>query len=202
MNEASFDQVLPAYDDPSAVRLRYWRGVKDRFVRFWVAVGGISVVIAIALIFFYLLYTVLPLFRPARIELVARYPVPGGINVRTLYLATEEYAELGLRLTSEGKALFFRVQDGRIVSEGPLTIERGVAITSAAAGDPSQAVVALGFANGTALMFKHRYKVTYPDDKRHLTPQLSYPLGEIAVKIDDAGQPLIRLTVQSTDQQT
>ncbi|HYY16126.1 MAG TPA: hypothetical protein VE965_05715, partial [Gammaproteobacteria bacterium] len=58
LNEADLDHVLPAYDDPSAVRVRQWRGVKDRFVRFWVAVGGISVVIVIALIFFYLLYTV------------------------------------------------------------------------------------------------------------------------------------------------
>ncbi|HZC01203.1 MAG TPA: phosphate ABC transporter permease, partial [Gammaproteobacteria bacterium] len=101
MNEASFDQVLPAYDDPSAVRLRHWRGFKDRFVRFWVAVGGLSVIIALVLIFFYLLYTVLPLFRPAHIEPVASYPVPGGTQVQTLYLAAEEYAELGLRLSLE-----------------------------------------------------------------------------------------------------
>jgi phosphate transport system permease protein len=203
MNEASFDQVLPAYDDSSAVRLRYWRGLKDRLVRIGVAVGGISVIIALVLIFFYLLYTVLPLFRPAHIEPVASYPVPGGTQVQTLYLAAEEYAELGLRLSLEGKIRFFRIKDGTIASERQLAIEPGVAITSVAAGDPSQGMVALGLANGTALLFKPVYTVTYPDNKRRLKPQLSYPLGETAVKVvDDPGQALTGLTVQSTDEQT
>jgi len=45
----------------------------------------ISVIVAIALIFFYLLYVVMPLFLPVDIEQVASYDVPGGTRDQTLY---------------------------------------------------------------------------------------------------------------------
>ncbi len=202
MNEVSVDQILPAYDDPAAVRRRRWRGFLDRLMRTCVAVGGISVIIAIALIFLYLLYEVLPLFRSAYVERLASYPVPGGVKSGTLYLATEEYSELGLRLSADGRALFFRANDGSIVSEQPLAVEPAAEITSIAAGDPSQAAVALGFANGTALFLKHSYQITYPNNERQITPELLYPLGEAALTIDEAGKPLLKLTVQSNEEQT
>lgn len=171
-------------------------------MRYSVAIGGLGVIIAIALIFLYLLYTVLPLFRPARVEQVASYPIPGGVKTNTLYLATEEYEELGLRLSSNGRVLFFRLEDGRLVSAPRLPLEKSAAITAVAAGDPSQATVALGFSDGTALVLNPVYKVTYPNDQRRITPGLRYPLGETALKIDDRGQALIRLAAQGNDQQT
>ena len=39
-----------------------WRLVKDSLARYGVIVGGLGVIVAIVLIFFYLLYVVLPLF--------------------------------------------------------------------------------------------------------------------------------------------
>ena len=50
-----------------------WRLLKDRSVSLGMGVGGVSVIVAIALIFFYLLYVVVPLFMPADIEQVANF---------------------------------------------------------------------------------------------------------------------------------
>jgi len=61
-----------------------WRLLKDRGISFGMGVGGVSVIAAIALIFFYLLYVVLPLFLPADIEQTASFDVPGGGRDHTL----------------------------------------------------------------------------------------------------------------------
>ena len=88
-----------------------WRLLKDRIARHAVALGGIGVIIAIVLIFFYLLYVVVPLLRPAQAEAVASYSLPGS-EADTLYLAMEEQAEVALRIASDGQATFFSIAAG------------------------------------------------------------------------------------------
>ena len=45
-----------------------WRMLKDHIARHAVGIGGISVIIAIILIFVYLLYVVIPMFEGAEIR--------------------------------------------------------------------------------------------------------------------------------------
>ena len=54
-----------------------WRSRKDRVVRWLIAVGGVSVILAVVLIFFYLLWVVFPLFLPAGARVEAPLSVPG-----------------------------------------------------------------------------------------------------------------------------
>ena len=109
------EKILPRYHDPAAVRHRLWRHIKDVVTEKCMAVGGISVIIAIVLIFFYLLYIVLPLFKPATMERVAEYPPPGDETSETLYVAIEEHNEIGLAITSDARAVFFRTNDGTLM---------------------------------------------------------------------------------------
>ena len=53
--------------------LMRWRMLKDHIARHAVGIGGISVIIAIVLIFVYLLYVVIPMFEGAEIREVATY---------------------------------------------------------------------------------------------------------------------------------
>lgn len=57
-------------------RYRNWRMLKDRVFGWTMAIGGIGVIIAIVMIFFYLFYVVVPMFAGARIEQVAKYQLP------------------------------------------------------------------------------------------------------------------------------
>jgi phosphate transport system permease protein len=180
---------------------RRWRLLEDRWTRQLMAAGGVAVIITLLLIFVYLLYVVLPLFRPASIEAVAAYPLPGG-PAKTLALATEEYAEIGLRLTADGRAVFFRTTDGQVIAKERLAIPDGVEITSQSAGDPRAATLAVGLSNGTALVFRHRYRVSFPNDVRTLKPEIHYPLGPTPLAVDGEGRALTRLAVQHQDQQT
>ncbi len=175
--------------------------MQDRWTRILMAAGGIGVIVTILLIFVYLLAVIVPLFESASVAPEASYPVPGGPG-RTLWLCTEEYAELGLRVTGDGRALFFKTRDGQLVAEQRLALPAGVRITSHAAGDPRAAILALGLSNGTALIFGHRYRVSFPNDVRTLTPEIRYPLGAAPLSVDTEGQALARLALQSREQET
>jgi len=177
-----------------------WRLFKDSIVRVGMGVGGVSVIIAIALIFFYLLYVVLPLFLPADIERLARYDVPGGDAESTLYLAMEEQNEIAMRLTGTGRVIFFKTQDGRLLSEQALPLAETIGVSSWASGDKSTALLALGFADGRALALRHVYHVTFPDNVRLISPAIEYPLGDEALLIDEQGAALQHLAVQSNEE--
>ncbi|MDU2874693.1 MAG: phosphate ABC transporter permease, partial [Pseudomonas aeruginosa] len=56
------------FNTPALQRKRRIRALKDRLTRWYVLVGGLAVLAAITLIFFYLAYVVLPLFRGADLE--------------------------------------------------------------------------------------------------------------------------------------
>ncbi len=176
--------------------------VKDALTRYAVGVGGISVIIAIVLIFFYLLFVVLPLFQSAEVEKRANYNAPGSVHDETLYLAMEEQGEIGVRFTRSGHAIFFELASGKQISDERLPIPQDTEVTSFAKGQMDQGLIALGLSNGQAVVLRHIYKVTYPDDKRQITPGIKFPLGESPLQIAPDDIALTHLAFQSNDEGT
>ncbi|MEC9339909.1 MAG: ABC transporter permease subunit [Pseudomonadota bacterium] len=171
----------------------------DRAARYGIAFGGISVIVAIVLIFFYLLYVVYPLFVPADAEPLADYAVPQATAGETLLLAVEEQGEVGLRLTRGGQAVFFETASGRVIKTAALPLPPGSRITAFAAGVPESGVFALGLDSGALLLVRHVYKTAYAQDgTRSITPTLAYPYGE--APLDLAPEALVAVGVQSSDQ--
>ena len=192
------NSVLPAPNSPVAIRRRAWREFKDRIARYGVAFGGLSVIFAIVLIFFYLLYVVMPLFYGADIETKATFT--SKANTAT-HVTLNEYNDVGLSLDMQGQAHFFAADTG-ITMLAPALPLAEAAITSFSKGAPSTGVFAYGFADGQALVFKQEYKISYPNDKRTITPRIEFPVGEAALSIDSKGQPLQLLSVQGNEEQT
>lgn len=89
------------------------RQIKDRIMTWSMGLGGISVIVAIVLIFFYLLYVVYPMFIPAHMERASEYTMPAADQDKTLHLAIEEQNELGARFTEKGTVIFFNTQTDR-----------------------------------------------------------------------------------------
>ena len=202
MNSSGDNQTAGLFTSEASASHRRRRMVKDTLTRYTVGVGGISVIIAIVLIFFYLLFVVLPLFQSANVEKRASYSVPGGTQDETLYLAMEEQAEIGVRFTTSGKALFFDLTNGDLILDERLSIPEGVSITSFAKGQMDQGIIALGLSNGQALVLRHIYRVTYPNDKRQITPQIKYPLGDAPLEIVSDEIALTQIAFQSNEEQT
>ncbi|WP_067987853.1 ABC transporter permease subunit [Neptuniibacter pectenicola] len=186
------------FNTPSAKRNRSIRALKDKFASVGIAFGGISVIVAILLIFFYLLYEVAPLFESADIERwqennqqVAPYSVPG--EGKTLYLTMEEQAEIGLRITDSGQLVFFNTLNGDVIKQESLNVPAGATVTSFAIASEYSGIFALGFSNGEAIVFKQTYKSTYPDGIRVITPEVAYPLGTAPISISEGPVEVLAL---------
>lgn len=192
--------ILPDFNSAAAVRHRRRRGLSDLVTRYLMTMGGIGVIIAIVLIAFYLLYVVLPMFKPASLEQLASYNVPGEATAETVDYFMEEQHEIGLRVTGNAELNFFNTGDGsRVKTIRPLE-NHPAEITAYSAGDPSQALLAFATGAGEVLLVKHRYEVTYPDDKRKIDPYVTYPLGEAPIKLTE--QPIRLVAAQSDGEQT
>jgi phosphate transport system permease protein len=169
------------------------RAIKDHLLRHVVGVGGISVIIAILLIFFYLFYVVVPMFAAAEARVGGSYALPG--EGQTLHLAMEEQAEIGTRFTGAGKAVFFSTDSGQVIDsiDLPLAAED---VSSFHAVSPALPVVGYGLNDGRLVVARHRYRTSFPNDQRQITPLVDYPLGKEPLLIDDAGQALELLAFQ------
>jgi phosphate transport system permease protein len=197
----SSPSLLPDFNAPAAVSHRRWRGIKDKAARHLMALGGISVLMAIILIAFYLLYVVLPMFRPAHIEVLVQYDLPGNPEESTVYYAIEEQHEIGLRASESGDLYFFKTAEGTLIKSVNLFEAHQDDITAFSAGDPTQGLLAFATGKGTVLLVQHRYRVTYPNDVRLITPAVEYPLENKPVVMDVNKNPIRLIAAQAEDNQ-
>lgn len=179
------------FNTPALQRKRRIRAFKDRLARWCVSVGGLAVLGAITLIFFYLAYVVLPMFQGADIEKRdAVEPVWLADAGAPLLLALEEQNQVGMRLGRDGKIQFFDAQSMAALTSVELPLPAGSEVVSVGEDQPGSHRVALGLSNGQALVFEHTYRISYPNDVKTITPTIVYPFGETPLTIDPQGRPL------------
>lgn len=200
-NEATTGVLLHDFNSPSARNYRKWRHIKDVATRNLMALGGISVIIAIVLIAFYLLYVVIPMFKSAEIKQIATYNTPGDTNTKTLVYAMEEQREVALRLNENGQAVFFSTNNGEIRKTINLNIPEGAVITAISSGDQTEKMLGLGLSDGSIIFLQHTYNVSFPDDVRLITPDIFFPFGEEPIQINETGESVRELSVQYDGEQ-
>ncbi|WP_269619147.1 ABC transporter permease subunit [Zhongshania sp. BJYM1] len=179
----------------TASAYRKWRQVKDGIATVTITAGGISVLFAILLIFFYLLYEIMPLFQSASLEPDAQFNA--GTDSPSLYLAIEEQAEVGFRLDKDGNADFFKLSTGDTLSESHLPLHDADILSFALESEDSR-LFALGLSNGGVLIAKHDYRSSYPNDQRVITPELRYPYGEQTFMLSE-GVGLEQVAISDSD---
>ena len=190
----STDHRMPELDfnTPALKRHRKIRALKDRMAGMGIAIGGSSVILAVLLICFYLLYEVAPLFSSASIDAEASYALPAEDQGESLYLTTEEQAEVGMRVTSNGSIVFFSVADGSVIDT--IKNRRTEKVTAFAVESDTSRLMAFGYDDGKALIVKHDYRTSYPGGIRKITPVVEYPYGEEPVDVADF--PIKKLTIR------
>ncbi len=181
----STDHQMPElnFNTPALKRHRKIRSLKDRMAGMGIAIGGSSVILAVLLICFYLLYEVAPLFSSASIDREASYSLPAEDQGKSLYLTTEEQSEVGMRVTSNGSIVFFSVADGSVIDN--IKNIRSEKVTAFAVESDTSRLMAFGYEDGKALIVKHDYKISYPDGTRKITPVVEYPYGEEPIDVAD-----------------
>jgi phosphate transport system permease protein len=161
-------------------RFHRWRKRKDTIARWLIALGGVGVIVAVVLIFFYLLYVVSPLLQPASAE---RHDITVNADwsgAETAFLAVEEQLELALRVDRSGKAEFVSLLTAEIVYQQAFPVEGSATIVASAAAGEGNGLVALALSDGQVLTFKHEYEMSFEGgiENRAIIPSLSFPYGD------------------------
>ncbi|AOA07431.1 ABC transporter permease subunit [Pseudomonas sp. TMW 2.1634] len=188
------------FNTPELQRKRRIRALKDHLTRWYVFIGGLAVLGAITLIFFFLGYVVYPLFQGADLNAKqAITPVWMQDAGKPLMISVEEQNQVGMRVSDKGMVLFFNVKNGEELSRVNLPLPAGTQVTSLGEDQPGNPVVVLGLSNGQALVFRHSYKVSYPDGKKTITPAIEYPYGETPIALDPQGGALDHVNLSVND---
>ncbi|WP_409524276.1 ABC transporter permease subunit [Nitrincola sp. MINF-07-Sa-05] len=186
--------LLP--DTEARQKLRRKRARRDSTSRWGITIAGYGVVFALAMIFVYLFYEVMPILKGATVTQQATYPLPvqdAGLQ----HLLIERYQELGIQYTDNGQVTFFEADNGNIRSQFDLPIADGVDITSFAHTEVIGGVIAQGLSNGEAIIASHAFDLSFPTDTRVITPKIEYPFGESPITVDPQGMPLTMLALET-----
>ena len=194
MNTASQTQTAISVNRAMSRRL-----LKDRLFKQSMSIGGVSVIIAVSAIFFYLASVVVPLFLPPGVDNRSQFAVPGPVSQATRALTGEEQREIGSRVGDQGAITFFRFGTGEVLAETSVPVPDGVRITSSAIGERRSYSQGFGLSDGRVILVKQGFAVSYPNDKRVITPALDYPVGKEPLAVDPRGQPIRLLGIQQTD---
>ncbi len=191
--QSKLDKALqgPAFEK----RIRR-RNLKDAISKYSISVGGIGVIFAVLLIMFFLLYVVAPLFAPPSIHKAQEYAIPGNQSSETIYYGIDEYQTTAVRFDRAGGLAGFTVNDGNVYLEQQLPLN-GNEITAVTVVDEMARILGLGLSDGSVLFAKYGYDVTYPNDVRTVTPNITYPFGEEPFEMADSAIEL--LTVKSSE---
>ena len=164
------------------------RAIKNRITTVSMAIGGISVILSIVLIFFYLAYVVYPLFNSADMEKIASYPLPASTQGKTLHLAIEEQNKIAVRLTEQAKAIFFNAENGDVVENIDMPLPTKTTVSSFTTSHIAKGVFAFGLSNGQAIVAHHKYATRYTANDKKIIPSLVYPIGESPIDMGVKGK--------------
>ncbi len=171
------------------------RRIKDRFANVTIAFGGVFVIAAIALIFFYLLFESWPLFRQAEFAPARHYAAVAPAR----WVDVDEYNETGVRLTDAGEIQYFRVSDGAVTGSRSLNLPAGVTVASVQHSAVLQGLVGVGLSNGQLLVVKPDYTVDHQGEHPVVTPGVVFPFGETPLPVDDGGKPLTEFALRDDE---
>jgi phosphate transport system permease protein len=194
MNQHTADpQALPARDAPQTLRRQARRLLIDRLVHWLMATGGVLVILAVLLIFVYLLYVVLPIFAPARIEQHAVFDGITAADARAV--AVDEYGSHAVIIDGQARARTVSLADG-VSASLALELPEGVSVSAVSAASAPGNAVAIGLTDGRAVVVGLRFGVSYEGSQRRITPAVTYPLGKEPIVVDEAGRHIEALVVQ------
>ncbi len=205
MNELAkpvIDQNSPPeridFNTPAMLRKRRFRAFKDRLTHWYVAIGGLAVLAAITLIFFYLAYVVAPLFKGASLTAAAPLNAAWMQDAgKPLMIAIEEQNQIGMRISDKGEVIFFDIKGGAELQRVALPLPAGATVVSIGKDQPGAPLIALGLSNGQVLIFRHSYVTTYPGNQKTITPSVAWPFGETPLVLDEAGRAVEHVTVSA-----
>ena len=179
------------------------RELVDSLARYLITFGGVCVIIAITLIFAYLISVVYPLFDSAEIE--SKWTQSHANNQQTipLYSRIDEYQETYTEVFADGRVQHFRVptqnQAGKIIAQPPLEDVAAIQAVTLVGRAPLR--YAWAEEDGYIRFVKHTDQLSYPDDTRLVTPLIEPLYGEDNQRIQVSELDITALAAREIDEE-
>ncbi|WP_404341387.1 ABC transporter permease subunit [Pseudoalteromonas mariniglutinosa] len=174
---------------------------KDRFAKWGISAGGVMVLIALLLIFFYLLYVVQPIFESAKVAKRASFPLSNAEKI--VGLGVEEQTEVAFLLSEKGNVDFYSVEKENFGEKlTTLKAELSSEVSSFASSAPYQGQYAFGLEDGSVVVVVPKFLVTFPNNVRKLSPRLDYPLGDRSLQVDEQGAAISKFAFSHYEDKT
>lgn len=146
------------------------RGLTNRLTEWVVGLGGGAVILSIALIFFYLLWVVAPIFVPASIDAPSRMALT---EQPSLLVDVSENGDAVFRVAANGHLEFYDAENGTPLAafsiDQPATEARRVY--------PNVDLYTVRDESDGLWFAQTRYVVNFAGEVRTLTPKLDFPFG-------------------------
>lgn len=169
------------------------RVLKDKLVKVAVTGGGGLVLVTLLLVFGYLLYVVLPIFTPVTIELKQAFPRNDSAVIYALGL--DEQNEIAYQLDENGQFHFYSLREDDL---GKYLLDYQAFPNTAvmAKSMPSSNAYLLTNEQGQAKIIKPDFIVSYPNNKREITPEIRFPLGNTNIVISDNNKAVEKVSFE------
>jgi len=180
-------------DFASTLQANRKRVIKDKLVKYGVTGGGSLVLVTLLLIFGYLLYVVLPIFAPVSIDVTKSFKRTDSTPIYASGL--DEQNEVGYQLNKNGLLSFFSLRNEdlgqTLLQYQAFENTDKIAKTMVATG-----VYAISNQLGEVKIVEPDFVTSYPNDKRVITPEVRFPLGEESLVVAEDQQPLKRFAFE------
>lgn len=176
-----------------SIKDRSWRqhrrSLVDKFAGSTIGMGGVSVILAIVLIFFYLLWVVAPIFKSAELVSLNQFTLNNSTATEsdksvTKYIAVEESGDLGMRINSDGRIQFFNLLDGKTVHSEQLDLAEYSKVSHVVELDSEGMNLAIALDNNRLIFIGVSYRVNFIGEQRVLEPGINYLFGEDALELN------------------
>ncbi len=152
--------------------------------------GGLGTILVVGLVCLFLVAVVLPLFLPSKVGQPNAVPQAAS-GQRPLYLAVDEYQQMGVAVRGDGRVEVFRLDTGQIRFQKQI-VPPGQLTSASFLVDRPEAI--LGYADGSIQLAKLRFAVRFfESDQLPADVRSQLDAGDEAQAVD-FGQGIIQRT--------
>lgn len=185
------------------------RQFKNSLAQWLITIGGIGVLFTLVLIFMYLLYVIKPIFDSATVEPLTNINIESTTPILTTGI--DELKEVAYTMNERGIVDFYQLKVNKVyVGEANqhAASKKLLSINGLTTDDKISQVINSGIDHhllltdiGNVQLIRPTFTASYVGDTREIIPNVSYPLGEDLLIVDEQEQAITNLAFRMDDEQ-
>lgn len=185
------------------------RQLKNSLAQWVITFGGIGVLFTLVLIFMYLLYVIKPIFESATVEPLVNISIESSSPILTT--GVDELKEVAYTINQQGIIDFYPLKVNKLTVDNehhPVVDEKLSSFNGLITQEPLSQVIKSGIDyhllltdKGSAQLIRPTFTASYTDDTREIIPNVTYPLGDELLVIDEQAQIINKFAFRMNDEQ-